>query len=171
MSHTTIIHVFPNEKIECGEELRNSYGSAPVVWDALCQKYLGYPPYGWGMRGDLKELWALWKNTKLPLHQRSVLMMTFDRAYVSKVDYHRATKDIRNFLQDFPQDASIVNHWNRIAEYFESNPDIPAIGFWCTSVSDNPFHGDWNEETEEYNAPDWNKCTDIYKAIEENENT
>lgn len=166
MSYTTIIHVYPNEKIECGEELPNSYGSAPVVWDALCQKYLGYPPYGWGMREDLKDLWNLWKDEKLPLHQRSVLMMTFDRAYVSKTDYKRAASDIRLFLRDFPEDETKVNHWNRIEEYFESNPDVPAIGFWCTSVSENPFHGSWNEEKEDYEPPDWNECCDIYKELD-----
>lgn len=166
MSYTTIVYVFPNEKVECGEELRNSYGSAPVVWDALCQKYLSFPKYGWVMRsGGLSVLWDLWKNKDIPTHQRAVLMMTFDRAYVSKENYQRAANDIRAFLSDFPVDPEIVNHWPVIAEYFESDPDIPAIGLWCTSVSDNPFHGSWDEEKEEYAPPDWNECRDIYREL------
>lgn len=163
MSHSTIIHVFPNEKIECGQEFSNSWGAAPVVWDSMCQKYLGAAPlrYLYG----LDKLWPLWEDKNIPLHHRSVLMMTFDHAYVSKKNYQQAASDIRAFLKDFPQNPEHVNHWPAIAEYFDSNPDIPAIGFWHTSVSENPFNGRWNEEKEEYDSPDWVELTDIYEAL------
>lgn len=39
MSYTTIVKIWPNEKIEYGEELRNSWGSAPVIWEAIYDKY------------------------------------------------------------------------------------------------------------------------------------
>ena len=165
MSYTTILHVFPNNKVECGIKLKNAWGSAPVVWDALCQKYLGFEPLRYVSK-DLSGLWNLWRDNSVPLHNRAVLMMTFDRAYVSKTDYQRAADDIRKFLRDFPPDQKSVNHWNFIADFFSHNPEVPAIGFWCTSVSDNPFNGQYNDETEEYDAPDWNECRDIYRHLD-----
>lgn len=164
MSHTTIIHVYPGEKVENGEELRNSYGSAPIVWDYLIKKHIN--PYATMMNEKaIDELWKLWKNPKVPIHQRAVLMMTFDRAYVSKDYYRRAAQDIRMFLRDNPT-FGVVNHWYHILDIFESDPNIPAIGLWCTSVSVNPFWGDYDDEKEQYQPPNWNECHDIYKELD-----
>jgi hypothetical protein len=164
MSYTTILHVFPGEKIECGEELKNAWGSAPYVWDWLIKKYIDAES-NMMYEKSAKQLWPLWKNESIPLHQRAVLLMTFDRAYVSKENYQRAADDIRAFLQDF-NNTEVVNHWPRIAEIFESNPDVPAIGFWHTSVSENPFNGGWDEQNEGYFPPDWeHDCFEVYGAL------
>jgi hypothetical protein len=163
MSYTTIVHVFPNEKVECGEELRNSWGSAPYVWFYLGDKYV----INFSMHKDqsMKDLWKLWKIESVPFHQRAVLMMTFDRAYVSKENYERAANDIRLFLEDH-NDPNVVNHWPRIAEIFESNPDVPGIGLYCTSVSENPFSGSWNDEKEDYDPPNWDEVYEIYSELD-----
>ena len=164
MSYTTIKALWPGEKHEDYKELRNSHGSGPAIWDAMCQKYLG------GGKSWLFEnwdhLWALWKNKTIPTHHRAVLMMTFDRAYVTKKDYPRAASGIRQFLKDFPPNPEYVNHWSEIADLYELDPDIPAIGLYCTSVSDDPFEGEWNEETEKYDQIDWSKCYDLYKGLD-----
>lgn len=164
MSYTTIKAIWPGEKHEDLQELRNSHGSAPVIWDAMCQKYLGTEPFMYFSVTD--KLWPLWKDMSIPEHQRAVLFMTYDQVYVSKKDYARAAADIRKFLQDFPQSSERVNHWPAIAALFESDPDIPAIGLHCTSVSEDPFQGPWNEETEEYDQPDWSACNDIYADLD-----
>jgi hypothetical protein len=164
MSYTTILHVFPNEKVECGEELKNSWGSAPYVWDWLIRQYIN-PDGNMMYEKETKQLWKLWKQTDIPEHQRAVLLMTFDRAFVSKENYPRAAADIREFLKDYFNDK-VVNHWPRIAEIFESNPDVPAIGLWLTSVSENPFNGGWDEQNEEYLPPDWkHDCFEVYGAL------
>lgn len=166
MSYTTIVYIYPNEKIECGEELRNSWGSAPVVWDSLSQKYLGKDPHRY-MSEDMKSLWNLWKNTNIPVSHRAVLMMTFDKAYVGQENYKRAIADIKQFLKDFPQPSDCVNHWPTIAHWMKMHPEIPGMGLWCTSVSENPFDGPWNEDKEEYDQPDWNDVYEIYQALDE----
>ena len=93
-------------------------------------------------------------------------MMTYDKAYVVKADYERAAKDIRSFLKDFPPKHGGANHWTRIAEIFEGNPDNPAIGFHCTSVSEDPFEGPWDEEKDEQGPTDWTDCYDMYAEID-----
>lgn len=164
MSYTTIKAIWPGEKHEDLQELKNSHGSAPVIWAALCEKYYGTKNYM--MPGILDRLWPRWKNLSIPEHHRSVLMMTYDRAYVVKKDYARAAKDIRNFLTEFLLDRDYINHWPTIAKLYESDPDIPAIGLYCTSLSEDPFEGPWNEEKEEYEQPDWSKCYDLYAELD-----
>lgn len=166
MSYTTVIALWPGEKNEDFEKLGNSHGSAPPVWNSMCKKYYGTEDHAYMFNGTLNRLWPRWKDLSIPEHQRAVLMMTFDRAYVSKKYYARAVKDIDLFFKDFPPNPEYVNHWPRLREIYESDPDIPAIGLHCTSVSENPFDGEWNEEKEEYDQPDWEECYDIYIELD-----
>lgn len=160
MSYTTIKAVWPGEKAEDFEELRNAHGSAPVVWNEIAKRYLGMKDYEYSLRCD--ELWPTYKRADMPAHHRAVLMMTYDNALVMKANYKQAACDIRAFLADFPPKADYVNHWPRIAEIFDSDPEHPAIGFHITSVSEDPFQGPYNEETEDYDAPDWSRYWDAY---------
>jgi len=159
MSYTTVKAIWPGVKHEALEELRNSHGSAPVIWGALCERYLGGRNQ-WLFSCD--ALWPLYKREDVPACMRAVLMMTFDRAYVEKKDYAKAADDIREFLRMAPPPGQNVNHWPRIADLFESDPAIPAIGLHCTSVSEDPFQGQWNEEREDYDQPDWSRCWSVY---------
>jgi hypothetical protein len=88
-------------------------------------------------------------------------MMTFDRAYVEKKDYAQASDDIGQFMTKH----NIGGHWVRIRDLFASNPDHPAIGFQFTSVSENPFAGDWNEEKEDYDPVDWSEAYSVYDEL------
>ena len=160
MSTTTVKAVWPGEKVEDLEELRNSHGSAQVVWNEMAKRYLGLKDYEYSRYCD--ELWPIYKRADMPAHHRAVLMMTYDDAIVMKANYKQAASDIREFLADFPGRDGYVSHWPRIADLFESEPECPAIGFHMTSVSEDPFQGSYNEETEEYDAPDWDRYWDTY---------
>jgi|GEM_PF-921461 len=170
MSYTTIKAIYPNDRTEDLTEMRNSHGSAPPVWEAMAGRYLGvteaysYPQKGWMQLGD--ELWNLWKRTDIPEAHRLVFMLTFDRAYVARKDYARMAAAIHTFLHDFPPKPGCVNHWEVIAHLLESNPDIPGIGLYCTSVSEDPFAGVWNEEKEDYDPPDWSQIYDLCEQID-----
>lgn len=167
MSYTTIIAVYPGEKTEDYQELRNSWGSAPVVWQSLVDCYIDPEKKSYLFSdGTMDKLWPLWKRDDIPLHQRAVLLMTFDRAYVAKKDYERAASDIDKFFQDFPPTVGNINHWPEIARLFRGNPEIPGIGLYATSVSDNPFNGAWNEEAEDYDPPDWSEIYDVYQSLD-----
>lgn len=166
MSETTIIYAYPGEKYECGEELKNSWGSATYIWDFMGKTYI--PGFSMFREDHMKYLWTLWKKRSIPLYRRAVLMMTFDRALVAKENYKRAAADIRAFLSDH-NDITVVNHWPRIAEIFESNPDAPAIGFWMTSVSSNPFYGGWDDEKQAEIPVDWDKFWEVYTSLDAQE--
>lgn len=165
MSYTTIVAVWPEEKSECVEELRNGHGSGPLVWGDMCIRYL---PDGarssYIFRGN--ELWPLVNRSDIPYHQRAVLAMTYDNMIVKREHYAKAAECIRKYLADFPDNAEYVNHWPRIAEIFEGNPDYPAIGLWLTSVCENPFAGEWNDEADEYDQPDWSKYWSLFDDLD-----
>lgn len=164
MSRTDVYALWPSERHEEIEELRNSHGSAPVVWGKMFARYVGargpFPESEYMFRTD--ELWPLWKRADIPEQYRAVLAMTYDNAYVARENYARAAADIRAFLAGFDFDPAYVNHWPRIAEIFDSNPDCPAIGFRWTSVCENPFQGGWNEEKEDYDPLDWSVKWELY---------
>lgn len=162
MSKATIVRIWPGEKTECDIDLRNAFGFGPSVWGNVCQKYLG--DGNWMMQE--KKLWPLWRDERLPLHQRAVLGMTYDRVYILKEDYARAAEDIRKYLADFPVDDRKINHWPAIAEYLESNPDCPAVGFWGTSVCENPWQGEYDEELDDYGSVDWSDKWSLYEHLE-----
>lgn len=160
MSYTTIKAIYLNDRVEDLEELKNSHGAAPVVWDAMSQQYLNKAYF---LADD--KLWPLWKAAYIPVHQRAVFMMTFDCAYVAKKDYKRAAVDIRKFLQDFPPIFGNVNHWPHIAELFESCIDIPAIGFQMTSTAEDL----WSSDSDENDNPlplDWTKYYSVYDDLD-----
>ena len=170
MSYTTIKAIYPGVKHEDLEELGNSYGSAPPIWQSMAAKYLGvtksydHPNPGWMQLND--KLWDLWKRTDIPEEHRLVFMLTFDRAYVARKDYARMATAIRKFLSDFPPEPGTVNHWDHIAWLLERDLQVPAIGLYCTSVAEDPFQGKWNEEKEDYDPPDWSDIYDLCEQID-----
>lgn len=171
MSRTTVKGIYPGEKTTNVMELRNSHGSAPPVWEAMAERYLNvtksydHPNPGWMQLND--TLWDLWKRHNIPVEHRMVFMLTFDRAYVAKKDYARMAEAIRKFLVDFPPKEGCVNHWQALYNLFVSDPDIPGVGLYCTSVSDDPFNGEWNKEKEDYDPPDWSEIYDLCEQLDE----
>lgn len=113
-----------------------------------------------------EALWALCTDDSVPVLHRTIHLMTMDRMYIEAKDFKRAGADIRAFLNDFPQLEKRINHWPAIADYLESEPDIPAVGFHMTSVSDSPFNGAWDEEKEAYEPLDWSTCCSVYASLE-----
>lgn len=164
MSTTEIKFLKQPEGVIDVVEFRNSHGSAPVVWDLIAQKYLGLQPFHYSFHTE--KLWPLWKDLTIPEHHRAVLAMTYDDTVIIKTDFKRAAEDIRKFLEDFPVNPEYVNHWPAILEIFEGNPDCDAIGFYWTSVSEDPFQGDWNEETEDYEPLNWKRYWSMYNTLD-----
>jgi hypothetical protein len=163
MSYTSVMAIWPGEKVEELEELRNSHGSAPVVWCELSRRYLGGP---FAYLFELEALTALQDREDIPDCLRAVFRMTFDLAYVLKEDFHLAAKHVREFLELSPPQEGRANHWPRIAEIFESNPDVPAIGFYLTSCSDNQWLVyEPDSESGEATPPDWSHCYNIYEEV------
>lgn len=169
MSYMALYGVWPKKKTEEMLELRNSWGGLMYVWENMASKYLRlHEAYGWPDKGYMQridDLWPLWKRMDIPEGHRLVFMWGFDRAYLTKKNYGRMAHAIREFLVDFPPKPGNVNHWESIADFLESKPDVPAIGIYGTSVGDNVWMGDFNEAKDEYKI-DWKKYYDFCKEID-----
>lgn len=155
MSVTTVKALWPGQKAEDWLELRNVWGYGLVVWGALGERYLGRDLASLLLPTESKRLWALGQDPRVPPAQRAVLVMTFDYAYVARENYRRAAEDIRSLLREFPPAPTGANHWPEIAALFDTDPDVPALGFWMTSVSDDPF-----------DPPEWDRCFEVYAYLE-----
>ena len=59
MSYTTVFAIDPGKGFSEIEELRNSWLSAPLVWDAISKRYNG----GKSMLGAGDDFWALYTKT------------------------------------------------------------------------------------------------------------
>ena len=161
MSYTTVLSLEPGEVSGEIEDLRNSHGTQPYVWGAMCEKYLD----GGHWLEVSGKLWPLIEDQAIPKNHRIMLLITCDRARIEKKNYLRAAKEIREFMEELPCPENRVCHWPRIAEILESEPSCHSIGF-SGSLSDNLFDGDWDEQRGERDAIEWSATTEVYDEIE-----
>src|SRR5262245_1072858 len=127
MSHSTIYGLWPNttKRVKLAE-FRNSWGMAPVVWNAIAQRHLGAFPYMWSMH--INEMWTLADREYIPAATRAVLKMTFDTRYIAAKDVRQAIDDIAIFLYAYRNviDPAGANHWpayaNLLVTQWESQP-------------------------------------------------
>jgi len=157
MSYIQVLEITPGEGYTVLEELRNSYGCAPPVWNQLSTTYLGR--FWW--TGDSGDLWKLVDDARVPVEARALLAFTFDRYYVEHRHYAYMAHCIRKYLKWCPIPEINANHWPIIADILDK-AESTAIGLRVTSVSGNPFDGDWDEETEERLPFDWNTAHSLF---------
>lgn len=138
MSYCQLI-IFKDGKPSYGIEYRNAWGGAARIWDALFEKHLKNPniPYHSWISGDQQPLWDLAKRETLPMHERAVHASTFDHAYVRRENFPRFCADLRAFDAAYPSGPK-VSHLSAWADALEKL-DAEAIGFYGTSVAENPW--------------------------------
>ena len=166
MSRTTVLSLVPGSTdpndMEYITELRNSHGSAPVVWNAMAQRYLGASPFAYSEHLD--ELCKIASTDAAPSAHRAVLIMTFDLAYVRKEHFAQAARDIRTWLSDFRIPSTYANHWPALAALYESDPVYDAIALWQTSVTNNPFEP-YDADEDHRLAPTWDEAYEVYDLL------
>lgn len=169
MSSTIILNVRPGSSVSVREELRNSWGSAPCIWFPLWDEAQrrGIIPklhaYDSALSSDhFDDLWGLFFNQRFSIYQRAALGLTFDRWYVKCSDYQRLSNDLELFFMDFPVDSNRVNHWPHIIELLRSEKvrKTPALGFWWTTVSENPMAVYGKRKR------DWSPYVDLYTELD-----
>jgi hypothetical protein len=139
---TTDLYVLNKASVRHLAEFRNGWGSAPIVWDFLAEKYLGgrvNPFSGDGYR----PVWDLASDDRLTAAEKVVLMMTFDRMFVP-IDHLDAAADACGefYTQSAAWSNNMVNHWGAIGEALRSAKSLRrsrharGVCMSCTSVSD-----------------------------------
>jgi hypothetical protein len=152
MSYSELFGVFPGEDRDAVSllELKNGHGTAPVVWNEMSQRWLGWEEHQYFMHGieGMDPLWQLYQHLGIPAAHRAVLVFTFDRAYVEKQHYDRFARDVECFNDSRMHytNPHWVNHWPKVAELFASEPEYPAIGLYATSVGDCLWTAAYDED-------------------------
>ncbi|KPH60379.1 hypothetical protein [Novosphingobium sp. ST904] len=164
MSTFTILSVCPETgTAEYLEELRNSWHGAIIAWELVWNRYgTKLHEYDGALSNGAEDgrLWELQRDQRMSRAERVVFCLTFTRFYVKQQDFPRLADDIGDAFGGNPP-----GHWPHLVKLLHSQPDVPALGFWWTSVAENPFAGDWNEEREEYDPIDPNMMVNVYEHI------
>lgn len=120
---------------------RNGWGSGPVAWDWIGERYIAEKPIYSGDRRYLEKVWALHSDKRLSADERIVLLMTFDRAYVP-LDKCKEAGDSCVTFWERSHNGERVNNWGDIGQFLLSvagkkfNRFARGVCLSCTSVSD-----------------------------------
>ena len=153
MSYTTTYRLFKT-KVTPIREHRNSWGSAPVVWDYMEAKYLPPQEFSRSITRGMQEVWDLYKDPRTLPCERFALLATFDWAYCSVDKLAKGATLLEEFAvlsEAWAPDR--VNHWRAIAQDYRdtlAKPDhrLKGVCIGCTSVSDP-----WEEWTPSHKTP------------------
>jgi hypothetical protein len=171
MSHCEII-AFRNNKADREIELRNAWGGHAMVWTVLFDLYLKNPHKEYDswitQSSNDSPLWKLHRDPRLAECERAVLVSTYDHALIMQKDFERFTAHLREFLA---QSAGVVS-WSHLPAYDQficENMDAQAIGFYGTSVAEDPWreHDEETDEWVQYDLSTGEKHFDVYDVLAE----
>lgn len=100
---------------------RNGWGSAPVLWDYLGEKYLGWtngmPMFN---KPALQKLWDLSRDSRVTVEERICHRLTFDYAYVPLEHLGLVGDACYSVYAAMPEKfkGDRVNHWYNIGSLF-----------------------------------------------------
>lgn len=140
---TSNLYLVYKTKVREVAEFRNGHGSAPPLWGWLGMNFLGWERNSdWLFSKDMRPLWNLAKDDRVPEWARICLAMTLDRAIIT-VEHQQVAANAclkcHEVIDAWPEWANCVNHWKAIGEAI-ATVKIPkrsaGLGLSCTSVSD-----------------------------------
>jgi hypothetical protein len=136
------LYVLNQKSVTHIAEFRNGWGSAPVVWEYLGEKYVPEKPiYAMGDDGYMRKVWALSRDERLLECERVALVMTFDWAYVPFANLTYMADKCEEFFA-LSNDNRRENHWASIGASLrleagkKHHRHARGICISCTSVND-----------------------------------
>lgn len=152
---TSDLYIINGKSVSHVAEYRNGWGSAPICWDFLADRYFPDVNFTDYMRPDFvghdrkwKMVWGLTKDDRLSNEEKVTLMVTFDNAYVP-VEYLKEAGEALKKFYDLSRvwSEGKVNHWDDIGNDLirlagkKMHRHARGVALSCTSVSD-PWIGD-----------------------------
>lgn len=146
MSSTRLIE-FVGGVASSQHELRNSWGGAARVWDAIFEKYgtKRHEYDNWLTAATDGRLWKLWDTCDFTEFEQWVYLFTCDNALVASKDFKKLAWALREFVKAYPPRG--VCHLSAFADFLEKST-AEAIGLYATTVTENPWL-EWDEEKDE----------------------
>lgn len=138
MSYTRVYAIYKTKvsEISC---LKNSWGSAPMLWEYISQKYLGK---AFNMADHNDGFWAVRKDPRMCRHDRMVFLSTFDCGLVDFEllgEYEQACREMSGKIAQ-----GTKSEWNHFVAIAEAAKDMRkkhdsrclGLGLGCTSICD-----------------------------------
>lgn len=145
MSYSTVLGVIPDQRPTRLLELPNGHGWSPSIWSRLLAHH-GHSTHWINNDAGLNKLWQSIET--LPEWQQAPLVLTFDTGVIPWQAFDWAAAMLSEFETRLPSEPDYVNHVPAVAELLRSAPEVPLIGVYGTSVSENPFDP-WDEEADD----------------------
>jgi hypothetical protein len=136
---TSDIYLLFGKSARHWSEHRNGWGSAPLCWDYLGEKYIpGYNPLRWS------EVWPLNADDRLSQAEKVALLFTLDDAYVPLRDVPQVADwftEFADLTEADPKFSNRANHWRAFAESLRRAASVKdkrlrGVCVSCTSVND-----------------------------------
>ncbi len=156
MSSTTVKVIHSDKSIHDVASLGNSWGSGAFIWTSLANKYLG-KDHMWLCNPDgAQQVWDLWKDPRLNYHERVVLFSTFDHAVIEREGFNEAGFCFAQFEAMHRQVNQVchVGDISRLLLKYDVDP-VTGMCFHLTSVTEDPWCGEWDDENETDLPFDW----------------
>jgi hypothetical protein len=141
VSSTTALGIVPNRRPIDLAEWRNGHGWSPSIWARLLKANYGFEGYIFGgPDGGDRLLDKLWNSIEgLPEWQQAPLVLTFDTGVIPWQRFEWAADQMEEFERRLPATVGHANHVPAMIALLRSKPEVPLLGVYGTSVSENPF--------------------------------
>lgn len=133
MSYTSLFGVPASGELETVAEYRNGWGSAPVIWEFIWNKYLrtreAEKKYESAMhpQGNLQKVCDLANDGKLQEYERICVQLTYDRCIIRKEDFPKVAAAL-DTMYAATYNGEYVNHLKAIAD------DLRAADKWASYI-------------------------------------
>lgn len=145
MSYSTLYLINTDYEFDCNEEFHNGWGSSPIVWDLLCERYRdkiipvedgGFVLFAKLWQGLIKQ----YKELELTWWEYNSLIWANTATVHKREDFEILAQSLREFQKGVSPDR--VSHLLDVAKILEEHKDNPLIlgmCYYATSVADNPW--------------------------------
>lgn len=150
MSYTEMFTVSKDGSVEWAAEFKNAFLGAMHVWTEMGKTYLQQEVWRMMFYQNMNPVWDLWKDEKVPLDFRIVLLATFDNAMVRKPLFVRLAKAMESFADRFGPGS--LREQAAVLHALVSDDEVCAVCWNQTSVNASPWwvHDSDDEEGRAY---------------------
>lgn len=139
MSRTEVLGVVSGQRPITLAEYGNAYGWAPSIWPRLVKHLYDYEGYLFAGEGE-RVLDRLWQDIEVhPEWVQAPLVLTFDTGVIPGQAFGWAADMLDEFERRLPSPSTHANHVPALAALVRTLPEVPLLGVWGTSVTENPF--------------------------------
>lgn len=113
-------------------DIDNAWRGSMFIWRSLGDKYIS-DSLNLSRLEDMKEIWRLYKDSRLSRSEKIVLLSTFDYAFVKREELPEVIEAFKEFIKEFHSD-NLEEQIDVMEQIYKENK-IYCIG-WCqTSVN------------------------------------